>query len=201
MTKRRKIIGAVLAGGSSSRMGRDKAFLPLNGSSMIQHVVGTLRSVFEEVVIVGGNAKSFEFLHLPVVSDRYKGCGPLAGIHAALLHSSRSSVFVLPCDAPFISSELVEYVVDSKSHSQTRITLMDDVLQPLCGLYAPSALAVIDRNLRRGVYGILRALKEVDHDVVPIVAELPFYNPHLFRNVNRPEEYLKVVKAHEASLT
>jgi molybdopterin-guanine dinucleotide biosynthesis protein A len=192
MNRRSGIVGALLAGGKSTRMGRDKALLPLNGLPMIQHIAEMLSSVFQDVIIVGDKTERLEFLRLPIIPDIFHGCGPLAGIHSALLHSNPHPCFVLACDAPSVSRELLEYVLDFAASTETRIASIHDIPQPLCGVYSSGCLSSIERNLRRGTFGVLRTLRDIEHSIVPITPDLPFYTPQLLRNINWPEEYREV---------
>jgi molybdopterin-guanine dinucleotide biosynthesis protein A len=179
----------ILAGGKSSRMGMEKALLPLKGRPMIQYVADTLSSRFSEVVIVGGGKDKYSFLELEVVPDVFEGCGPLAGIQAALNRARPLSVFVLSCDTPFIPVELIEYLLSFKSAAPTTIAISNGVLQPLCGLYDSTALGAIEHDLQEGKYSVLKTILNIDHTAVPITPDLPFFTPQIFWNVNRPEDY------------
>ena len=189
MNKRSDILGVVLAGGKSTRLGAEKALLPLRGRPMIQIVAETLSTVFADVIIAGGRFDQLGFLGLPVVSDSFPECGPLAGIHAALSHSQARSIFVLSCDTPFIPPELIEYVLDFKSSSPTKITLFEDKLQPLCGLYSAACLPFLRSDLEQGKLSVLKSLLNIDFAPVPISASQAFFTPELFRNINCPEDY------------
>ena len=192
MSKRLDVLGAILAGGKSTRMGTEKALLPLNGQPMIQHAAETLSSLFSKVVIVGCAKDTYGFLKLEVVPDLFEGCGPLGGIHAALNRAKPLPVFVLSCDTPFIPVGFVEYLLSFKSAAPTRIPTFDGVLQPLCGLYDSTALGVIEDDLKEGKYSVLKTLPKLIHTVVPITPDLPFFTSQIFWNVNRPEDYRSI---------
>lgn len=189
MSKRSDFLGAILAGGKSTRMGTEKALLLLEGIPLIQHVARTLTSIFRDVAIIGGDRKKFDFLKLPMIPDVFEGSGPLGGIHAALSHSQPRSIFVLSCDTPFIPSQLVTYVLAFEHSAPTRIVSVDGEPQPLCGLYNPSCLSVMELDLRRGKYSVVKTLQEIEHSIIPITPDLPFYTPHMLRNLNRPKDY------------
>jgi len=189
MSKRSDVLGAILAGGKSSRMGMEKALLPLKGQPMIQYVADTLSSRFSEVVVVGGSKDTYSFLELEVVPDVFEGCGPLGGIQAALNRARPLPVFVLSCDTPFIPVELIEYLLSFKSAAPTTIAISDGILQPLCGLYDSTALGAIEHDLQEGKYSVLKTILSIDHTAVPITPDLPFFTPRIFWNVNRPEDY------------
>lgn len=189
MSKRSDVLGAILAGGKSTRMGTEKALLPLKGRPMIQYVSDALSSLFSEVVVVGGSKDTYSFLELEVVSDVFEGCGPLGGIQAALNRARPLPVFVLSCDTPFIPVELIEYLLSFKSAAPTTIAISDCVLQPLCGLYDSTALGAVEHDLQEGKYSVLKTILNIDHTAVPITPDLPFFTPQIFWNVNRPEDY------------
>jgi molybdopterin-guanine dinucleotide biosynthesis protein A len=192
MSKRSDVLGAILAGGKSTRMGTEKALLPFKGQPMIQHVAETLSSLFSKVVVVGGAKDTYGFLKLEVVPDLFEGCGPLGGIQAALNRAKPLPVFVLSCDTPFIPVELIKYLLSFKSAAPTRITIFDGVLQPLCGLYDSTSRGVIEDDLREGKYSVFKTIPKIKHTVVPITPDLPFFTPQIFWNVNRPEDYRSI---------
>ena len=102
-------MGFVFAGGKSSRMGpnADKAFLDFEGQTLLGRALAVTGSVCEDVRIVGNPTKFAQYASMkygPVVADIFSGCGPLAGIHAALVHSSAELNLMLAVDMPFVSA-------------------------------------------------------------------------------------------------
>jgi len=189
MSKRLDIMGAILAGGKSTRMGTEKALLSLKGRPMIQYVSDTLAALFSEVIVVGGDKDRYGFLRLEIVPDVFKGCGPLGGIQAALNRAKPLPVFVLSCDTPFIPLEMIDHILSFKGAASTKIATFDGVIQPLCGLYDSASIGAIEHDLREGKYSVLKTISNIDHTVVPITSDLPFFTPQIFWNVNRPEDY------------
>ncbi len=94
--------GYVLAGGRSSRMGRDKALLELGGKPLALHAVTKLQRVCSDVHILSGNMELAAYA--PLVQDLHPGCGPIGGIEAALAHSYDEWNLFLPVDMPFFPS-------------------------------------------------------------------------------------------------
>jgi molybdopterin-guanine dinucleotide biosynthesis protein A len=189
MNKRPDVVGAILAGGKSTRMGTEKALLPLRGRPLIQHVAETLSALFREVVVIGGSNDAFRFLKLEVVQDVFRGCGPLGGIQAALNRTKPLPVFVLSCDTPFIPVGLINYILNFSPAAPTKIATFEGVLQPLCGLYDSQSLDAIEHDLQVGKYSVLKTIQKIDHTTVPVTSDLPFFTPQIFWNVNRPEDY------------
>src|ERR1700704_3068714 len=90
----------VLAGGKSSRMGQDKAFLQLGGRTLLDRALDLAKNAVDGVFIVG-SAEKFASLG-PVVEDIYPGHGPLGGIHAALTRTSTDLNLIIAVDLPFL---------------------------------------------------------------------------------------------------
>ncbi|HTY35871.1 MAG TPA: molybdenum cofactor guanylyltransferase [Bacteroidota bacterium] len=192
MSSPTSIIGAVLTGGKSSRMGTDKALLPFRDRPLVQGAVETLRQVFSTVVLVGGDRNAYELHGVNFLPDIFSDCGPLAGIHAALTYARPHPVYVLACDTPFVSSEVVQHILDAEKSDRTRVAVFEDVLQPLCGLYNTSCLELVETDLRHGRYSVRRFLEAIDCVRVPISTSLPFVTPNTFLNINRPEDYRSI---------
>src|SRR3979411_2403122 len=140
-------MGFVLAGGKSSRMGvgRDKTFLEFGGQTLLDRALAVMGTVCARVTVVGepakfakyGFSKSESSKYESVVADVFPGCGPLAGIHAALLHSPAELNLMLAVDMPFVSSELLVFLFAAAEASGAIVTVPRSVkgLQPLCAVY------------------------------------------------------------------
>ena len=158
---RQSIGGYVLAGGHSSRMGRDKALLELGGKPLVQHAVLKLRRITEEVSILG--ARSELALIAPLVPDLRENSGPLAGIEAALGHTRHDWILVLPVDMPFLPTLLLERWSHSVvEHPTARIAFftIDGLPQPApCMLHrevAPLVAAAAEQGILK-LYSALEA--------------------------------------------
>jgi molybdopterin-guanine dinucleotide biosynthesis protein A len=192
------LVGAVLAGGESRRLGQDKALLPLFGRPLILHPFEVLRRMVSEVVVVTIPGRSYSHLGLPVVHDRFVGLGPLAGIHAALEFARPRPLFVLACDLPFVTVELVAHVVDWSSsgrafgsgtdaaavEARARVAVWEGRRQPLCGLYSASCRQALEARLSAGRLEAWRFLDEIATTGVAVGENLAFYRPDLLLNIN-----------------
>jgi len=129
------ITAFVLAGGRSSRMGHDKAFLQLNGRTLLEHALDTARSVAATVRIVGQRAKFGSYGD--VVEDQFTQRGPLAGIHAALRSSETDLNLILAVDTPFVQPCALQYLIDAAAESEKLVTVprVNGHLQTLCAVY------------------------------------------------------------------
>jgi molybdenum cofactor guanylyltransferase len=184
-----KIVGVILAGGKSSRMGRNKALIEWEGLPLIAHVARTLQSLFQRVLIVADDAEPYRFLQLQVWPDIFKDAGPLGGIHAGFLHSGAASIFVSACDTPFLSPALIEYIIRYPSEASAKVARRDGRLHPLCAVYARSALPFVQQALENGELQVKKVLRRLKAEEVAITDELPFYHPLLLKNFNTPADF------------
>ncbi|MBI2810941.1 MAG: molybdenum cofactor guanylyltransferase [Candidatus Melainabacteria bacterium] len=101
------VTALVLCGGKSRRMGRPKAFLPFEGTTMVNHVLNQVRDLFAEVFIVANEPDNYEDLGVDVVKDILPYRGPLGGILSGLLVAKHEYTFVIACDMPFVDKRLI----------------------------------------------------------------------------------------------
>jgi molybdopterin-guanine dinucleotide biosynthesis protein A len=178
----------VLAGGKSTRMGSDKAFVMLDGRTLLERALELARSVANDVRVVGETEK-FAAL-APVVEDVFRECGPLGGIHAALRASAAELNLMLAVDVPFVPAALLRYLVARARGSDAIATVPRAAgWQPLCAVYRREFGDVAEKALRAGRYRINALFAEVR--VQAIEEEelaLAGFAASSFRNLNTPEE-------------
>jgi len=182
----------VLAGGKSSRMGSDKAFLRLGDETLLSLALKAAGAVAVDVRIVGDRQKFAAFGR--VVEDVYRGQGPLGGIHAALSSSVTELNLVLAVDLPFMGADFLEYMLSRARESKATITvpLVGERLQPLCAVYRRGFAEVAERSLREGKNKIDSLFASVATCVIE-EDELvrAGFSAEMFRNLNTPEEWEK----------
>ena len=125
----------VLAGGKSTRMGRDKAFLLLESETLLQRALRLAKGVTERVWIVG-DVERFSSGGR-VVQDIYRDCGPLGGIHAALSSTGTELNLFLAVDLPFLQAGFLRYLASEARQGGATVTVPESGgrLQPLCAIY------------------------------------------------------------------
>ncbi|NDJ53251.1 MAG: molybdenum cofactor guanylyltransferase [Chloroflexi bacterium] len=102
----------ILAGGKSSRMGRDKSFVELAGQAVIEHVIERVTNLGQqETFVITNRPTAYRHLGLVMVSDLVPEKGSLGGIYTAITHSPTDWVLVVACDMPFLSSTLLQHMV------------------------------------------------------------------------------------------
>jgi molybdopterin-guanine dinucleotide biosynthesis protein A len=180
----------ILAGGKSTRMGADKAFVEFDGRTLLARALDLAHSVAADVRIVGSQEKFAA--HAPVVEDLFRDCGPLAGIQAALRASRTEFNLILAVDMPFLSQELLQYLISrarSASEAVVVVPLADGRHQPLCAVYRLEFASVAESALRAGQYRINRLFDEVRIQVIgPDELSGAGLSSAIFRNLNTPQD-------------
>lgn len=141
--------GYVLAGGQSTRMGRDKALLEFGGQRLIQSAVNLLKTLTERVVILG-SSESYGFLGVPVVPDQVPSRGPLSAIYTGLERSGTDVNLFLACDMPLMRGTFLRLLVERARLADAVLMRQDDgKLEPLCAVYNRSCLPTVKANFER----------------------------------------------------
>jgi molybdopterin-guanine dinucleotide biosynthesis protein A len=145
-----QVTAFVLAGGKSSRMGEDKAFLLLKGRTLLDRALDVVRTLTPEALIVGERSRFSSFG--TVVEDVFRDRGPLAGIHAALTASATDLNLVLALDMPFVEKSFLRYLVREAAATDAIVTVPRTASgwQPLCAVYRKAFAAVAERSLLQG---------------------------------------------------
>jgi len=189
-------MGFVTAGGRSSRMGRDKAWLELDGQSMIERVIAALVPVTTGVAVIA-NSPEYARLGLPVFPDSHSNIGPLEAIRTALENAQTSRVVLAGCDLPFVTSELFELLLNIPGDYEAVIPIGPDRKpQPLCAIYSIQCLAGVRAIIANGERKISSLFDRVPtwfvaFDDLRHLAGFELF----FENVNTPEDYARALRA------
>jgi molybdopterin-guanine dinucleotide biosynthesis protein A len=180
----------VLAGGKSTRMGADKAFLRWGDEGLLDRALNLARTVAEEVRIVG-DVKKFGGSAFVVVEDVYRDRGPLGGIHAALSSAASELNLMLAVDLPLMKTEFLAYLIAQARKSGATVTVPNAAggLQPLCAVYRREFAVTAEESLRAGKNKIDPLFAKVKTRVIE-EEELvrAGFSAEMFRNVNTPED-------------
>jgi len=189
------IEGFVTAGGLSSRMGSDKAWLEIGGRRMIEHIIAALLPVTTRVSIIA-NDPEYTRLGLPVFRDSQSGIGPLEAIRTSLANAIAPRVILVGCDLPFVTYDLFSYLLNLKGDYQAVVPLdSDERLEPLCAIYSVDALGQVVDLIASGGRKVSKLF-----DLVPTrfvrFDELVHLrgSERFFENVNTPDDYARACK-------
>lgn len=185
----------VLAGGKSSRMGSDKAFLELNGRTLLAWALDRVRGVTSDFHIVGPRAKFEPFG--PTIEDVYKDRGPLAGIHTALHTSTRELNLVLAVDLPYMDPSFLTYLV-AKARGNDSLAMVPRAAggwQPLGAVYRRGFGEIAEQALQRGRNKIDALFEGISVGTIE-ESELKMagFSDKIFQNLNTPAEFEAAAK-------
>lgn len=184
-----KFTGIILAGGQNLRMGKNKAFLEINGRRIIDRTKSLFLEIFDEVLLVTNSPLEYVDLNLRIASDLIPNKGSLGGIYTGLFHSSHSHAFVAACDMPFLNPLLIKHLLHRTPNFDIVIPRTADGLQPLHAVYSQKCLPLMQDLLSQNNLKIIDFFQRVKVCEVPSEDILPF-DPGLksFLNVNTPED-------------
>lgn len=186
-----RTICVILAGGKSSRMGRDKAALPLCGETFLARLVRQYSPVFPVYVSVG-QAGKYDTCGATELVDLHPGVGPLAGLEAAFLETDADAVFLTATDLPFGTAELAQRLLALLGDADACVIRRSGGnLEPAFGVYRRSCLGPLTDCLQEGRRSFRGLLERVTVRWAE-EAELPeFPLERLLQNINTPEAYQK----------
>ncbi len=216
----RGMTGYVMAGGGSTRFGRDKALVEVGGRPMLARMVALMQGITEQVKIAGTPEKYAEF-GIEVVSDRWPGEGPLGGIITALLDAASHSAsleqsrqqphldnphaagwcLIVSCDMPFLTHDWLAYLSEraAESTAQVVMPLSAGGPEPLCACYRADGAEALQAAFEAGVRKITDALKHVTTEVLDEVHWKRFDSAgRLFWNMNTAADFEEVLSVWEA---
>jgi len=177
--------GFILAGGKSSRMGRDKALLDWHGRTLISHMIHMLEAVTDEVRVVGRDP-------LP---DRVAGRGPLSGIATALEVSSTDANLILAVDLPFLTKDFLLYFRSQIERSSRRLFACKIGSHfPLCLCARKALLPEIQRLLLSEDRKLQGWIAGSDAEILSeSQLQRTGFDASMFRNLNTPDEYQRAI--------
>jgi molybdopterin-guanine dinucleotide biosynthesis protein A len=195
------ITGIILSGGKSSRMEANKSLLKINGKTVIEYISELMQNIFSKVILIANEPDDYRFLGLEMFEDIYKGYGPLAGIHSGLLNSATQKNFIISCDVPLMTEEMIKFLVDYPTNKLITIAKADGYIQQLVGVYNRDIIVTVEEILnreksfdelnivqqKRGCK-VLALVKQLDAEIIN-TESLSFYIPDTYFNMNDTKDF------------
>ncbi len=193
----------ILAGGKSSRMGENKAFLKWEGQTLVEHLARMLAAepAIDFLLVSVADAEEYQDMRrcwqertqLNLVEDVQKGYGPLEGLYQLLSHGKSEWLFVTATDMPGICPRFLQQMLDQPREGvQAVIPRSKGRIHPLCGLYHKSALSAVEGLLCKKEHRVRKLLEELFVRYVDL--EMLGIEDSVLENVNTPREYEEAVK-------
>ena len=183
----------VLAGGKSSRMGKDKGLIPLKGKPMISHVLKVLEELALPVSIVA-NKPGYETFEFRVLKDEVQEKGPLGGLYTAFQHSNADHVLLVGCDMPLVTMEAFCQLIGAAREDRITVASEGERINPLFGLYPMELAEEVKESLDRGELKMTDFILRNSHILVTSIGER---TPLAFRNINDKNDLKEAEKEWE----
>ena len=181
--------GFITAGGLSSRMGRDKGLIELDGRSLIEHVIGAFSGIVTDLSIIA-NSSEYDRFGLPVFGDMNRGVGPLEAIRTALANSATRCVLLSACDTPFVTRELFEFLL--RQIGEYNVVVPRDqqgMLEPLCAVYSREVFGPVSELIASGRRKVSDLFERVPTRTISF-EEFSHLSgaANFFKNINTPDD-------------
>jgi molybdopterin-guanine dinucleotide biosynthesis protein A len=176
-------------------MGTPKALLPFDDTPLIEHVVATLRRLFDEVVVVAAPGQGLPSMPVTLVRDEVEYQGPVAGIYYGLRAAGRDVSFVTSCDSAFLNAALISHLVSEISEHDVVVPHWQGRYQPLHAVYRRRVVPLLGEQLARGelrpvsLFDRVRT-RRIDEE------EIRRFDPDgsSFFNMNTPADYTEALR-------
>jgi len=199
------VVGYIMAGGASSRFGRDKALVEVGGTPMLSRMIELLLGVTKQLKLVAVPGKYAAF-GAEIVEDRWPGEGPLGGIITALEDAARSPAdgewnLIVSCDMPFLTREWLAFLSARAAKSKAQVVLPCSAHgpEPLCASYRTDAAGPLRAVFDSGVRKVTMGLQHVATEVLDEADWKRFDSAgRLFWNMNTAADYEEARRILEA---
>ncbi len=162
MAGNRRLAAVVLCGGRSTRMGRDKALIEVDGVPLVVRVAELMEIVARPVLLATGTPGRLGDRGYREVADELPGAGPLSGVAAGLAASPHPLTAVVAADMPFASPSLFGLLAGLHAKEHAVVPVSGRGPEPLHAVYAREALPIIRRCLSAGMLAMVEVLDELD---------------------------------------
>ncbi|MEZ4917235.1 MAG: molybdenum cofactor guanylyltransferase [Chitinophagales bacterium] len=188
MKKTNSITGIILAGGKSSRMGTNKALIPINNVPMIEQIINTLNFICDDIIVIANNDLPIKG-NFKIQKDIIENCGPMGGIHAGLNASSSFKNIIVSCDAPYTNLKALQCLIDYTKNSNCTLFEHENKMHPLPGCYTTNCLPTITENLTQNKLKLRETVTSLNPKMINI-EKLLFKKDYLkaLININTPED-------------
>lgn len=170
-------------------MGTDKGLLPVDGKNIVERAIDAMKPFVQEIIIIT-NGNKYDYLGYKIYNDVIKKCGPMGGIYTALSYSKTKKNFMVSCDMPFISKELVQFMIKNAIDCEIAIPLHNGKLEPLCSVYDKYCTSKLEELLKENKWKLLDMLKHFKTRQISIPENI--IEGDCFANINTPAEYESV---------
>ncbi len=188
------ITAAILSGGKSTRMGRDKSFATLNNMPIIEHVIVKLKKIFKKIVISSDNHRYYAHYNFPVITDIYKNKDSIGGIYSVLKNIDTEYAFITACDMPFIEENAIKLLLENIDDNDLIMPKIKGKYQPLFAIYSKRCIEPLEELILKDKLKISFLLPEVKSKIISEdkFTDICNINKNFF-NINSERDYEKAI--------
>lgn len=179
----KKIVGIVLSGGKSSRMGQEKGLLQFKEKPLIVYAIEAILPLSDQIVI-STNTSQYDYLQFPIVKDEIQDCGPLGGIYSCMKAYKADYYLVISCDVPLVCTELYSDLINNINHHSAIIVCEQKRKHPLVGIYSKSSFPFIEKRIKNSDLKMMLLLEELNAKDFYLTDEQDYYHEDLLKNTN-----------------
>lgn len=193
-----QLTAIVLAGGKSSRMGRDKCLITSpDGTLMIENIINVFSQLTGRILINANNPQSYLRFGHPVIADTFKNCGPLCGIFTGLSASTTEINLFAPCDMPFLTAEFYQFLLEQINGYDAVVPEFDGKIYPICSVLKKSTQAIALGQIQKHNYRVRDFLRLIKVKYIDVRTNSRIFSDDLLMNVNTPadlQRYFQQIK-------
>ena len=187
------ITGIILAGGKSSRLGKEKGLCDFKGKALVSYAIDTLKPLCGQMMISANYfPEKYAAFGIPVIADETKDIGPMGGIFSCLRKSNTRHNLVLSCDTPFVNTAVFQFLLKALKNEQVLTPAHETFLiEPLSAYYNINVIGNMETAIRNNQFKMMDLFKQVRFKSINMDEKLPFFSDFLFLNLNTPDDLEK----------
>ncbi|MBN2040607.1 MAG: molybdenum cofactor guanylyltransferase [Spirochaetes bacterium] len=189
MTQKKNITAFVIAGGKSTRFGRDKLLYKYNDITLIERVFNIIRPIFNHIIIIADDKEKFGFLDVPVMPDIIPEKGPIGGLYSGLVYSETDLNFCFASDLPYLNTELIEYMISVSKGYEITVPIVKKYWEAMHAIYSKTCIDTIKASIEANDYQIIKLFQKFNIREITEEEIRKFADPRdVFTNINYVED-------------
>ena len=182
----RKIVGVILTGGDSSRIGFNKANVRFRGESLLEKTIKTHEEIVKNIYLIGKS--SSQKSNIQTIKDKISNIGPIGGIYTAMLAIESDLYLITPCDMPFLTADILKELLRRHTDRSEAVILRSAKgIEPLVGVYSRSVMNTIRTQIEQKKYALYDIIKKINTEFLDVQVNHNHHN--LLFNLNTIEDY------------
>jgi molybdenum cofactor guanylyltransferase len=170
------VTAIILAGGKSSRLGRDKALEKIGGKYLIERIIDSLSQFGDDIIVITAAPNQLPGLNIEKVIDTYPHTGAKVGLCTGINAATSFYSLVVACDMPFLNIDLLRYLLDAVSGFDAAIPRIGDKIEPLHAVYSKNCIPILEEQIRKGKLKISDIFNEINVRYIE-AEEIERYDP------------------------